>query len=139
MKKLYTELQYREYSKLCERMVNIDDILEGAKIHFEINEFLINNNIIQQAQEQMDARMEQEDIDEMNGVKKEGKVIDFPNWVERGETPVCADCIHKIVLDGHVGCEHPYLYTKDGNLIESRNNTISNNIAKNRCSRKETK
>jgi len=77
MKKLYTEMQYREYSKLCERMVNIDDILEGAKIHFEINEFLLNNNIIELAQEQMDSRMEQEDTDEMNGVKKEGKVIEF--------------------------------------------------------------
>ena len=28
---------------------------------------------------------------------------------------------------------------KDGKLIESRNNTICNNMSKNKCSRKETK
>jgi hypothetical protein len=78
MKKLYTEVQYREYEKLMEKMVNTDDISIGFEIHEEINIWLIDNHISQQAEDQMNTRMEEEDIDEMNGVKKEGKLIEFP-------------------------------------------------------------
>lgn len=78
MKKLYTEIQYREYLKLMDRMANCDDIIKGAYIHEEINKWLIDNHISIEIEEQMNKRMEKECEDEMNGVKKEGKVIKFP-------------------------------------------------------------
>lgn len=79
MKKLYTEQQYREYSKLMEKMANLDDMFEGVNIHFEIKEWLESNKISEAALIQMDKRMEQECRDEMNGVEKKGMVIDFPS------------------------------------------------------------
>lgn len=78
MKKLYTELQYKEYSNFMERMANTDDVVEGLYIHEELNLWLEENHISKQAESQMETRMEDEFNDEMNGVKKEGKVIEFP-------------------------------------------------------------
>ena len=78
MKKLYTELQYKEYLSFMERMANTDDIVEGLYIHEELNQWLEENHISDQAESQMDIRMEEEFNDEVNGTKKEGKVIDFP-------------------------------------------------------------
>jgi len=78
MKKLYTELQYKEYSDFMEKIANTDDIIEGFYIHEELNQWLEENHISEQAESQMDERMEQEFNDEVNGVKKEGKIIEFP-------------------------------------------------------------
>lgn len=78
MKNLYTEKQYREYSEFMERTANTDDIIEGFYIYEELKLWLEENHISEQAENQMDARMEQEFNDEVNGIKKEGKVIEFP-------------------------------------------------------------
>ena len=78
MKKLYAELQYKEYSDFMERIANTDDIIEGFYIHEELNQWIEENHISEQAESQMDMRMEQEFNDEVNEIKKEGKVIDFP-------------------------------------------------------------
>lgn len=79
MKKLYSEKQYREYTKLMEKMANIDDIIEGANIHIKIQEWLADNHISEETEAQMDMRMEQEFNDEINGVeKKECEIIEFP-------------------------------------------------------------
>jgi GR25 family glycosyltransferase involved in LPS biosynthesis len=78
MKNLYTEKQYRKYLEFMERIANTDDIIEGLYIHEELNTWLEENHISEQAEKQMDERMEQEFNDKVNGVTKEGKVIDFP-------------------------------------------------------------
>jgi hypothetical protein len=56
----YNEKQYKEYSDLMEKMANNDDIIEGAKIHYEIKQWLVENNITDEMEEQMDNRMEEE-------------------------------------------------------------------------------
>jgi hypothetical protein len=56
----YNEKQYKEYSDLMEKMANNDDIIEGAKIHYEIKQWLVENNITDEIEEQMDNRMEEE-------------------------------------------------------------------------------
>ncbi|WP_252241569.1 hypothetical protein [Clostridium sp. ZBS18] len=78
MKKLYTEKQYKEYMEFMDKTANTDDIVKGFYINEELKLWIEKNNISEMAENQMDMRMEQEFNDEVNGVKKERKVIDFP-------------------------------------------------------------
>jgi hypothetical protein len=61
----YTEKQYKEYLHLMTKMANNDDIIEGARIHYEIKQWLVENNITNEMEEQMDNRMEEEFEDEV--------------------------------------------------------------------------
>ena len=78
MKKLYTEKQYKEYMEFMDKMANTDDIVKGFYINEELKLWIEKNNISEITENQMDMRMEEEFNDEINGVKKKGKVIKFP-------------------------------------------------------------
>ena len=78
MKNLYNEKQYREYSKFMSRMANTDDIGVGFGIHMELDDWIAYYALGINALAQMDTRMEKEDMDELKGIKKEGKVVAFP-------------------------------------------------------------
>jgi hypothetical protein len=69
----YTEKQYKEYSDLMEKMANNDDIIEGARIHYEIKQWLVENNITDEMEEQMDNRMEEEFEDEIKSNSNKSK------------------------------------------------------------------
>lgn len=73
MGNLYTEEQYKEYSDLCEGMANIDDMLEGLDVHFEIEEWISNSLLNEEAIGQMDKGMEEEFNIENKKYKEEGK------------------------------------------------------------------
>lgn len=61
---LYTEEQYEEYSNLCEKIINQDDILKGFNTHLEIENWIKDSKLLKEAIDQMDCRMEDECIKE---------------------------------------------------------------------------
>ena len=53
---------------------------------------------------------------------------------------ICNACKYKVYHDYWInGCSHPYLYNKYRELTESRNERIENNMASNKCYKKEVK
>lgn len=60
MKKLYTETEYEEYSRLMNKFGDADN-KEKCKVYFEIEEFLKSNDINLSIQRQMNLRLMRED------------------------------------------------------------------------------
>jgi hypothetical protein len=63
--KKYTEEQYKKYCEFNSAIANADDMVKGAWIFCDMEDWIYNEHLSSQAIEQMDQRMEIEDSEEM--------------------------------------------------------------------------
>lgn len=70
MKKLYTEEIYEQYLEFLERIANEDVITENVRAYTEMRQFLSDNKVSKEAEDQMDTRMMKEENGEIPKLKR---------------------------------------------------------------------